>query len=138
MNKIYVMDACALIALLSNETGAEKVAYAYNDAHSGNAKIIMNAVNLMEVYYDFYRAYNKKTADEMLMHIESSVVNTVTEIDKLILTEAGRFKAIYKISLADSFVLAQAKVTGGILLTSDHHEFGVIEEKEPIKFLWIR
>ena len=136
--KIYVIDACALIALLSNENGADKVASIYKDANAGDAKIVMNAVNLLEVYYDFYRAYNKKTADEMLTHIEKSIVNVVTETDKLILTEAGRLKATYKISLADSFVLAKAKVTEGVVITSDHHEFDVIEGKEPIQFMWIR
>jgi len=55
-----------------------------------------------------------------------------------ILLEAGRLKATHKISLADAIVLAQASVTKGILITADHHEFDVIEEKEPIKFLWIR
>jgi len=34
--------------------------------------------------------------------------------------------------------LAQAKVSGGALLTSDHHEFDVIEGKENIEFVWIR
>ena len=138
MSKIYVLDACALIALLSNEKGADKVAYAYKDANSGNAKIIMNVVNLLEVYYDFYRAYSKKIADDMITHIEESMINIVTEIDKAILVEAGRLKASYKISLADSFVVAQANVTNGILVTSAHHELDVIEAKEPIQFLWIR
>ena len=54
------------------------------------------------------------------------------------ITEAGRLKATYKISLADSFALAQTKISNGVLLTSDHPEFDVIENKEPIKFLWIR
>jgi len=138
MSPIYVLDACALIALLSYEDGAEKVASAYKEAHSGNAKIVMNAVNLLEVYYDFYRAHNKDAADDMIAQVEASTISVVTDINKTLLTEAGRLKAIYKISLADSFALAQAKVTSGILLTSDHHEFDVIEGKESIQFSWIR
>jgi len=47
MSTIYVLDACALIALLSYEDGAEKVASAYKHANTGNAKIVMNAVNLL-------------------------------------------------------------------------------------------
>jgi len=138
MSTIYVLDACALIALLLHEKGAEKVASVYEDANLGKAHIMMNAVNLLEVYYDFYRSFGKETADGMVAQVEASAVNIVTKIDKILLTEAGRLKATYKISLADSFALAQAKVTGGTLLTSDHHEFDVIEQKEPIKFLWIR
>ena len=138
MSKVYVLDACALIALLLHEDGADKVVDAYRDANSGNAKIVINAVNLLEVYYDFYRAYDKATADDMIAHVDESIVNIVTEIDKVLLTEAGRYKATYKISLADSFALAQAKITEGTLLTSDHHEFDVIEGNEPIHFMWIR
>ena len=138
MSTIYVLDACALIALLAHESGADKVASVYKEANTGNAKIIMNTVNLLEVYYDFYRTYDKKTADDMLINVETSAVDIITEIDKAILTEAGRLKASYKISLADSFVLAQATVTGGVLLTSDHHEFDAIETKEPIHFMGIR
>jgi len=52
--------------------------------------------------------------------------------------EDKALEAIYKISLADSFAVAQAKVTNGILLTSDHHELEAVEASEPIKFLWIR
>jgi len=116
MSTVYVLDACALIALLSYEDGAEKVASVYKSASSGDAEIVMNAVNLLEVYYDYYRAYNKVTADAMFAQVEASVVNIVADISKALLTEAGRLKASYKISLADSFALAQAKVAGVMLL----------------------
>ena len=138
MSKVYVLDACALIALLSHEDGADKVAQAYKEAIVGNARIVMNVVNLLEVYYDFYRAYSKETADDMIAHIEASTVYVITEIGKGLLAEAGRLKATRRISLADSFALAQAIVLNGILLTSDHHEFDVIEGKEPVEFMWIR
>ena len=138
MSRIYVLDACALIALLTDEEGADKVARIYKNAGMEGDKIIMNAVNLLEVYYDFYRAYDKKTADEMFAFVEASAVGIVTELDRAVLTEAGRMKACYKISLADSIALSQAKAADGILLTSDHHEFDAIEGKEPVKFMWIR
>ena len=60
----------------------------------------MNVVNLLEVYYDFYRAYDKKTADEMIIHVENSIINSITEIEKPLLLEAGRLKANHKMSLA--------------------------------------
>ena len=56
----------------------------------------------------------------------------------MIFMEAGRLKASYKISLADSIALAQAFVVDGELITADHHEFDVIEGKENITFQWIR
>jgi len=38
--KIYVLDACAVLAALSNEEGADKVEVAYDEASSSNAKIL--------------------------------------------------------------------------------------------------
>jgi hypothetical protein len=55
-----------------------------------------------------------------------------------VFNEAGRFKASYRISLADSIALAETIVSSGELLTADHHEFDVIEKQEEIKFHWIR
>jgi len=138
VSKTYVLDANALIALLGNEDGADNVAAIYAEADSGEAEIIMNAVNLLEVYYDFYRAYDKKTADEMIAHVEKSIINIVTEIDKPLVAEAGRLKAIYKMSLADTFAVAQVIVSNGVLVTSDHHELEPIETSEGLNFMWFR
>ena len=65
MSKVYVLDACALIAALTNEKGADKVVNAYNEVASGEAKIFMNIINLLEVYYDDYRVHGKEAADKM-------------------------------------------------------------------------
>ena len=138
MSKVYVLDACALIASLSNEEGANKVEAVYDKVVAGKAKVVVNIINLLEVYYDDYRIRGKDSADKMVTAIKASPTKIVSEIGSDIFAEAGRLKASYRISLADSIVLAQTKVLGGTLLTSDHHEFDVIEAKEPIDFLWIR
>ena len=101
------MDACALLALLRNEPGADIVATTINAANNNEAEIVMNKVNLLEVYYDLYRTIGKDKANEVL-------------------------------SDADSFALAQAIVSEGELMTSDHHEFDPVEGQEAISFCWIR
>ena len=137
MSNLYVMDACALVALLKNENGADIVADVYGKAVNGEARIIMNRVNLLEVYYGFYRENGKEYADKILDSVIKSNVS-ISEFDKDIFQIAGRLKATYKISLADSIALAQALSSGGELLTADHHEFDVIEGLEDISFLRIR
>ena len=102
----YVLDACALIALLQEEQGADMVAATINAANYGDAKIIMNKINLLEVYYDAYRSRGKEQADLMLAEFKKLPVDIVSEITDVIFYEAGRLKALYKISLADSFALA--------------------------------
>jgi predicted nucleic acid-binding protein len=60
-------------------------------------------------------------------------------MNQVSLVEAGRIKSFYKISLADSIAIAEASVTGGVLLTCDHHEMDKVERRENnIKFRWIR
>ena len=103
----------------------------------GKAKIIMNRVNLLEVFYGYYRDDGKEYAEKILDGVAQSIVS-ISEFDKEIFAEAGRLKASYKISLADSIALAQAMVLDADLLTADHHEFDVIEGKELIRFQWIR
>jgi len=138
MSGIYVMDACALIAFLRNEAGAENVTTVLRNANGGNALIRINGLNLLEVYYDIYRWIGKEKADEKLAMIKKLPIMIQMELTDEVFLEAGRFKASYKISLADSVALAEAIVTGGKLLTADHHEFDVIEGNEKISFCWIR
>ena len=131
-----MLDACALIALLKNEAGSDIVADAYKEAERGEAGIIMNRVNLLEVFYGYYRDDGKAYASNIMAGIEQSVI-AISEFDKTLFPEAGRLKASYKISLSDSIVLAQALVTSGKLLTADRHEFDPINGREPISFHWI-
>ena len=134
----YVLDACALLALLRNEPGADKVAAAINAANNGEAEIIMHKANLLEVYYDLYRSLGKEKSDLILSEIRKRPIEINAEINDWLFEEAGRLKASYRISFADSFALAQAITSGGELLTADHHEFDTIEGREPIHFNWIR
>ena len=134
----YVLDACALFALLQDEAGADKVAAVINAANAGKATVTMHKVNLLEVYYGAYRARGKEQANLMVENLSKQPIDINTEITSKIFEEAGRLKASYKISLADSIALAQAMVLDANFLTADHHEFDVIEGKEPIRFHWIR
>ena len=137
MNKIFILDACALLAAARNEKGADIVVGVYNEASKGEAKLFLNRINLLEVYYDFYRHKGKKYADDFVKTMKRSEVQ-ICEFDEVIFDHAGRLKATYRISLADSIALAQAIVLKGSLLTCDHHEFDAIEGKEPLDFHWIR
>jgi len=137
VNEVFILDACALLALLKNERGADEVALAYEKANHGEALLIMNKINLFEVYYGMYHDRGKDYAEKILDGVKRSIV-TISEFSDDVFAEAGRLKATYRISLADSIALAQALLSGGALLTADHHEFDVIEGCENITFQWIR
>jgi len=134
----YVLDACAMLAVLSDESGADVVVDIYRKAASEKVILSMNKLNLLEVYYDLIRAYGKERADDFFNEVKHLPIYIYHEITDRVFMEAGRLKATYKISLADSIALAQTLVLDGKLLTSDHHEFDIIEDCEPIRFQWIR
>jgi len=134
----YVLDACAMLAVLSNESGADVVDDIYEKASSGEVGLAMNKLNLLEVYYDLLRTYGKDRANEVLEEIRQLPIKIYSELSDEIFFEAGRLKTTYNISVADSIALAQAKSINGAIVTADHHEFDVIEEKESINIHWIR
>ena len=109
-----------------------------NAANIGEAEVVMHKANLLEVYYDSYRSRGKDQVDLVLSELKKCPVEINAEITDEIFFEAGRLKATYRISFADSIALAQAKVFDDELLTSDHHEFDAVESQETIRFLWIR
>ena len=138
MNTLYIMDACALIAFLLDEQGAETVTTILKSASEGKTEIRMNSINLLEIYYDLYRNVGKVKADRTLLMIKKLPIMIQSNLSDESFNEAGRLKASYRISLADAIALAETSVTEGELLTADHHEFDVIEKQEKIKFHWIR
>ena len=138
MSKGFILDACAVIALLRKEQGAEIVRDLYLKADSGGIALKMNKLNFLEVYYGFLREYGEEKTEILLKNIENSPIQIVSEISDDVFREAGRLKASYRISLADSIALAQASVDDCSIVTCDHHEFDIIENSESIKFLWIR
>jgi len=139
MRNIVVLDACALIAYIKDEEGADIVADVIDDAEAGRVVLLINRINLLEIYYDLYRSKGEAYARNIMHNIMAFDIRLV-EFTEEIFFEAGRFKASYKMSLADSIAIATAEIKGGELLTADHHEFDPIEAAgtENIRFHWIR
>jgi len=132
MSNSYVMDACALLALLNNEDGADR------EAMSENVEVYMNKINIFEIYYGVYRAEGELKAEEVYRRILRTPIKVIETFDHKVFRVAGKLKSKYRMSLADSIALGEAVVRNAAVLSSDHHEFDVIEKQESIKFNWIR
>ena len=131
----FVLDACALIAFLRKEDGAQLVARLLHDEEN---VCMAHAVNLCEVYYDFLRAADKRTAEVALSDLESLGLIPQEDMDMPFWREAARYKAhLRRISLADCFALSLAKRVGGTLITSDHAEFDMVAGSNicPVRFI---
>jgi len=136
--KPYILDACALIAYFNDEQGADAVSECIRDLNNGIILLLLHKINLLEIYYNYYKESGKKLADDVLTDVTSSGIHIINDISNDVLSTAGRLKSTYKISLGDAILLAQAFVNGAAVITCDHHEFDFIEKKEPIVFKWIR
>jgi predicted nucleic acid-binding protein len=132
----YVLDACALLALIKKETGYQTVDQLLQKCVKGETRLYLNSINLLEVYYD--RLYvNSNEAEEAYKLIYDSDIQVINDI-MLILREAAQFKTSYSLSIADAIGLATAACLDATFVTCDHHELEKVEQNSAIPFLWIR
>ena len=132
---VYALDACALIAYLREEEGNDKLK---NLLKARNNKFLMHAVNLGEVYYDTLRVSGKDKAQELFKDISELPIAVIWGLDALMIELAGHYKTSYRISYADSFVLALAERENATLISTDHHEFDEIDSSGELQFYWLR
>jgi len=115
-----VIDASALIAFLRDEPGAEAVENVFDLPQT----CYVHALNLCEVYYDFWRASNQNAAEAAITDLMGLGIEERADMDSQFWREVARLKAVHrKVSLADCCALALAKRLGANLLTADRREF---------------
>ena len=123
MGDVFVLDASSLIAFLKDEEGADKVEGLFRETEEGKHELYMSWINVLEIYYGVYREDGKEVAEEVSSKVQGLPITLVRQISEPVFKEAGRLKASYRLSLADSIAAAEAKSKGAILVTSDHHDF---------------
>ena len=134
-----VLDACALIAWLKKEPGADVVDGLLDKAEDGEADLFISIVNLVEVYYGFKKDLGEDRAREIMQTVRETAVKVIDTTDGAVFEEVARLKSTLKdFSLADAFGLATASVYGGVFVTCDHHELAKFEGQVKMPFLWIR
>jgi len=137
---IYVLDACAMVALLNGEEGADAVNNLFQQAIKGEVNLYMSIINLLEVYYGFIGDIGIAKTQEIMNEINETPLMIINTISEKVYHEAARIKGIHRrLSLADSVGIATANELDGIFVTSDHHELEAIAAKEAsMKFFWFR
>jgi predicted nucleic acid-binding protein len=132
------LDACALIALLAGEPGAENVKKIIQDAVDGDITVKINQINLLEVYYKVCNVYNQNEANRTMKKLKEFPIEIIIGLKEDVFNEAGRIKSKYKIPLGDSIAVAECIIGKGILVTSDHNDLEKIEKRESLKINWFR
>lgn len=129
----YVLDSCAVLAYLQDETGADKVENLFGRS---NMDIHIHAVNLMEVHYRFTAFGGDLAADEALSDLASLGIIFHNELPQSLFVRASFFKTRYPfLSLADSICIALGEHLKATVVTSDR-PFATV--KDGIKVAFIR
>lgn len=119
MNRQYVLDSWALLALLqSEEPAASRVRQLLLEGHRGQATLLLSIVNLGEVYYRVGKRTDHTAAVDTLKDIRRLPLTVVSPSDEMVLAAAD-FKMEYAISYAAAFAAALADRTGATLVSGD-------------------
>ncbi len=133
MASTKVLDSWALLCYLEHEPGYEKVVELFHKASESSRPLLMCVVNWGEVYYVIARRLGEARAQEIERLIQSFPIKLV-DADKDLTREAARFKATKRMSYADCFAAALAKVKRAELVTGDK-EFREVDKE--VKILWL-
>ena len=113
------LDSFALLAYLNGEPGFVKVRDAMETAQKTGAHLLINEMNLAEVYYILRRQRGAGKADYFLETIVPGLPVRKVANDFDLIIEAAKIKADYPIAFSDCFAVATAVREKVVLLTGD-------------------
>ena len=131
----YSLDACAVIAYLRQEPGADVLKALIEQP---TILLAMHVCNLGEVYYDFFRDSGFSAAQTAWTNTLALPLTLGRDADDAFIQRVGVIKVEERVSFADAFALALAERLNVPLVTTDHHEFDAVEQKGHFRFLWLR
>jgi len=118
LNKEYLLDTSAIFAFTDNEEGADVMEDLLDKAKRRQVTLYISMMTAMELYYVTLGEGNEKEADELLLLVRSLPIMELPLEDRLLLS-AAKFKARYKISVADAWIAATAAVRNLTLIHKD-------------------
>ena len=132
-----VLDSWALIAFFEDEPAAERVERLLVKAEAGTHNLLLCVVNWGEIYYNTMRTVSQQAAEQKAKEIAGLSIELVgVEANNLeLVRQAAIYKATRRLSYADAFAAALAKIRNAELVTGDH-EFRQIEDE--IKIDWLK
>jgi PIN domain nuclease of toxin-antitoxin system len=132
--KTTVLDASALLALLYDEAGAEKVENLFLEAEEADKPMLIASVNWAEVVYKMQRKTGVQGL-EVVRQFESTMPLAIEPMDRELAEAAAGLKVAHGLGLADAFAAALARQKKADLVTADT-EFKAVEKE--IKINWLK
>jgi ribonuclease VapC len=131
--KAYVLDTWAVIAYLEDEPSGKQVEDLIATAIEEQIPIYMSVVNVGELWYTVAREISEEEADISVKVLRDLRIQ-IEDADWTLTQEAARFKSQNKMSYADCYAAALAKVKKAELITGDR-EFKPLEDE--IRIQWV-
>jgi uncharacterized protein len=131
--RAYVLDTWAVIAYLEDEPAAEHVENLIADAHERQIPMYMTVVNVGEVWYTVARQISDEEANNSLKTLSRLRIQ-FEDVGWTLTQQAARFKSQHRMSYADCYAAALAKVMKADLVTGDK-EFKALEDEVNIAWL---
>jgi ribonuclease VapC len=132
-----VLDSWALIAFFEDEPAAEEVEKLLVRAEAGTQKLLLCVVNWGEIYYNTMREVSQAAAEQQAKEIAGLTIEIIGVDDENLelVRQAAIYKATKRLSYADAFAAALAKIRNAELVTGDP-EFKEVESE--IKIGWLK
>jgi uncharacterized protein len=131
--KAYILDSWAVIAFLEDEPSAPQIADLIASAHEEEIPLYMTVINVGEVWYTIAREISEDDANASIKELRDLRIQ-FENVDWELTQEAARFKSQHKMSYADCYAAALAKLKKADLVTGDN-EFKGLENE--IKIQWV-
>jgi uncharacterized protein len=140
MTPTYVLDACAVIAYLNAEVGADVVDAILS--RSTNA-CVMHSVNMMEIWHLSRITQDEPTVDRLIADLHAIGVGERNDMDAPFWREVAKYRhtmrsAGQQIPLMDCFAIALANRCGVPVVTTDHGDFDYVKNNGICRVLFIR
>lgn len=118
MGEDIVLDTSAVLTLTGNEPGADEVEAHILNAIAGRVRLHASFVTLTEVEYITQQEEGELAARQRLAELVALPIQWMHS-DPALCSEAAKLKAAHKMSLADSFVAATARLFDAVLIHKD-------------------
>jgi ribonuclease VapC len=132
--KTTVLDASAMLALLFDEPGAEKMEELFHKASDADKPVFISAVNWAEVLYKIERKHGRAGL-ETARQFERTTPLEAVPVDRELAEGAAALKVKHDLGLADAFAVALAIARKAELVATDK-EFAAVEKE--IKINWLK
>ncbi|HEY6467704.1 MAG TPA: type II toxin-antitoxin system VapC family toxin [Candidatus Acidoferrales bacterium] len=131
--KTYVLDASAVLDLLENGPGAQRVEQILAGADKRENAVSMSVLNWGEVFYNVWQHHGEEAARSAIAELSRLPIEIVP-VDQEQALKAGEIKTFHKLSFVDCVAGSLAELRNSTLVTADR-DFKKVGRR--IRVLWL-